>query len=305
MRLGFEARTRDAIIAGPPACKTATRGGFMLARFLAFISFLRRLVRRLTGVGLARTTASLSYTALLGLVPLFTVAFAYVARFPMFERSQAALESFLLRYFLPGSGTVVHQYLAEFTTKSAQLKGFGTAFVILTAVLLVAEVDREINAIWGTRQPRSLARRIVVYALGFTAGPALIGAAIYYTNWIVEHSIGATTIGAEALTVLSEPASLLVDTAGFTLIYALVPARRVPFKIALFGGLLAASAFEAAKYGFHFYITHFPTYQVVYGALAVLPLFLLWIYVSWFIVLVGAAVTATLAENGNGSRRRR
>ena len=105
--------------------------------------------------------------------------------------------------------------------------------------------------------------------------------------------------------MLSEPASLLVDTAGFTLIYALVPARRVPFKIALFGGLLAASAFEAAKYGFHFYITHFPTYQVVYGALAVLPLFLLWIYVSWFIVLVGAAVTATLAENGNGSRRRR
>ena len=277
----------------------------MLTRLLACVFFLRRLARRLTGVGLARTAASLSYTTLLGLVPLFTVAFAYVARFPMFERSQAALESFLLRYFLPGSGTVVRQYLAEFTTKSAQLTGIGTAFVILTAVLLVVEVDREINAIWGTREPRSVARRIFVYGLGFTAGPALIGAAIYYTNWVVEHSIGTTTIGAEALTVLSEPAALLIDTAAFTLIYALVPARRVPFKIALFGGLLAAIAFEVAKYGFRFYITHFPTYQVVYGALAVLPLFLLWIYVSWIIVLVGAAVTATLAENGNGSRRRR
>ncbi len=277
----------------------------MLTRLLAFVFFLRHLARRLTGVGLARTAASLSYTTLLGLVPLFTVAFAYVARFPMFESSQAALESFLLRYFLPGSGTVVRQYLAEFTTKSAELKGIGTAFVILTAVLLVVEVDREINAIWGTREPRSLARRIFVYGLGFTAGPALIGAAIYYTNWVVEHSIGTTATGAEALTVLSEPAALLVDTAVFTLIYALVPARRVPLKIALFGGLLAAIAFEVAKYGFRFYITNYPTYQVVYGTLAVLPLFLIWIYVSWIIVLVGAAITATLAENGNGSRRRR
>jgi membrane protein len=277
----------------------------MLARFLGFVSFLRRLTRRLTGADLARTAASLSYTTLLGLVPLFTVAFAYVARLPMFERSQAALESLLLRYFLPGSGTVVRQYLGEFATKSAQLKGIGIAFVILTAVLLVAEVDREINTIWGSRGPRSLTRRILVYVLGFTAGPALIGAAIYYTNWVLEHSIGTTTIGAEALTVLSEPASLLVDTVAFALIYALVPARRVPFKIALFGGLLAAIAFEVAKYGFRFYITHFPTYQVVYGALAVLPLFLLWVYVSWIIVLVGAAITATLAGNGNGARGRR
>jgi len=277
----------------------------MLAQVLASISFLRRLMRRLTGVGLARTAASLSYTTLLGLVPLFTVAFAYVARFPMFERSQEALESFLLRYFLPGSGVVVRQYLAEFATRSAELKGIGTVFVILTAVLLVVEVDHEINAIWGTREPRSLARRVLVYALGFTAGPALIGAAIYYTNWVVEHSIGTTTIGAEALTVLSEPAALLVDTAAFTLIYAVVPARRVPLKVALFGGLLAAIAFELAKHGFRFYITRFPTYQLVYGALAVLPLFLLWIYVCWIIVLVGAAVTATLAESGNGSRRRR
>jgi membrane protein len=277
----------------------------MLAQVLASISFLRRLMRRLTGVGLARTAASLSYTTLLGLVPLFTVAFAYVARFPMFERSQEALESFLLRYFLPGSGVVVRQYLAEFATRSAELKGIGTVFVILTAVLLVVEVDHEINAIWGTREPRSLARRMLVYALGFTAGPALIGAAIYYTNWVVEHSIGTTAIGAEALTVLSEPAALLVDTAAFTLIYAVVPARRVPLKVALFGGLLAAIAFELAKHGFRFYITRFPTYQLVYGALAVLPLFLLWIYVCWIIVLVGAAVTATLAESGNGSRRRR
>jgi membrane protein len=278
----------------------------MLRRALFFGAFLRRLLRRLTGVGLFRTAASLAFTTLLGLVPLFTVAFTYVARFPVFDRWQDALESLLLRYFLPGSGSVVRQYLAEFTEKSSQLNRVGTFFVIVTAVLLVIQIDQEINLIWGVRgERRSVARRLLIYALGFTAGPVLIGATVYYTNWIIEHAIVTTSLGAEALTVLSEPMALVVDTAGFTLLYVLVPAQRVPLKLALIGGLLAAIAFEAAKYGFRFYITHFQTYQLVYGPLAVLPLFLLWIYVSWIIVLVGAALTATLAETPGASRRRR
>jgi len=275
----------------------------MLARLLAFIAFLRRLLRRVSGVGIARTAASLAFTTLLGLVPLLTVAFAYVARFPLFERSQDAFESFLLRYFLPGSGAVVRQYLAEFVAKSAELKGVGTLFVILTVILLVMQVDQEINTIWGGREVRSLARRIFVYALGFTAGPAVIGGAIYFMNWVVEHAIATTSLGEEALTVLSRPVALAVDTTAFTLIYALIPAHRVPFKFALVGGALAAIAFETAKHGFRFYIMQFSTYQLVYGTLAVLPLFLVWIYLSWIIVLVGAAVTATLAEGENGSSR--
>jgi membrane protein len=165
-------------------------------------------------------------------------------------------------------------------------------------VLLVAQVEREINTIWGTREPRSLARRVFVYALGLTAGPALIGAAVYFTNWLIERSIATTSIGAEALTLLGQPLALLVDTTVFTLIYAFVPARPVPFRLALAGGLLAAIAFEAAKHGFRFYISQVPTYRVIYGALATLPLFLIWIYLSWIIILVGAAITATLAERG-------
>jgi membrane protein len=276
----------------------------MLARLIAFVSFLSRLRRRLTGVEVGRTAASLAFTTLLGLVPLFTVAFAYVSRFPLFARSQDALEAFLLRFFLPGSGAVVRHYLTEFVAKSGELKGVSTLFVVITAVLLVWQVDREINTIWGTREPRSFARRIFVYALALTAGPALIGAAIYFINWLIQQSIAATPFGAEALSLLVQPVALLVDTAVFTLIYAFVPARTVPFRLALLGGLLAAIAFEAAKHGFRFYITQVPTYQVIYGALATLPLFLLWIYLSWVIVLVGAAITATLAER-HGRRRQR
>jgi membrane protein len=276
----------------------------MLARLIAFVSFLSRLRRRLTGVEVGRTAASLAFTTLLGLVPLFTVAFAYVSRFPLFARSQDALEAFLLRFFLPGSGAVVRHYLTEFVAKSGELKGVSTLFVVITAVLLVWQVDREINTIWGTREPRSFARRIFVYALALTAGPALIGAAIYFINWLIQQSIAATPFGAEALSLLVQPVALFVDTAVFTLIYAFVPARTVPFRLALVGGLLAAIAFETAKHGFRFYITQVPTYQVIYGALATLPLFLIWIYLSWVIVLVGAAVTATLAER-YGRRRQR
>src|SRR5438067_9988448 len=250
----------------------------MLRRVLGLFAFLRRLFRRLMGVGIARTAASLAFTTLLGLVPLFTVAFSYVTRFPMFERWQDAFESFLLRYFLPGSGTVVRHYLAEFTEKSSQLKGVGTLFVILTAVLLVVQIDREINTIWGGREPRSVGRRIVVYALGVTAGPALIGATIYYTTWLIEHAVGTTSIGAEALTVLSEPAAFIVDTAGFTLLYQLVPAQRVRFKVALFGGSLAAIAFEAAEYGVRFCITQGSSHLLVFVALAVPALALPCIY---------------------------
>ena len=104
--------------------------------------------------------------------------------------------------------------------------------------------------------------------------------------------------------MLRQPLALIVDLAAFTFIYAFVPARRVPFRLALVGGVLAALAFEVAKRGFTFYITHVPTYQLVYGALAALPLFLVWIYLSWVIVLVGAAITATLAESVDGTMPR-
>jgi membrane protein len=273
----------------------------MLARVIAFVSFLRRLRDRLVGVDLNRTAASLAFTTLLGLVPLFTVAFAYVSQFPLFERFQSALEGLLVHSFLPGSGLAVRHYLNEFIAKSADLKGVSIVFVVVTAVLLVAQVDSEINTIWGARAPRSLARRIFIYALGFTAGPVLIGAAVYFTNWAIEQTVVTTSLGNEALGILRQPVALIVDWAAFTFVYAFVPARRVPFRLALVGGALAALAFEIAKHGFTFYITHVQTYQLVYGALAALPLFLVWIYLSWVIVLVGAAITATLAEGADGT----
>ena len=275
----------------------------MLRRLISFIALVRGVIARLSGVGLARTAASLAYTTLLGLVPLFTVAFAYVARFPLFEPTQQALESFLLRFFLPGSGRVIHQYLTEFTAKSAELKGIGTVFVILTVFLLVWQIESEINAIWGVRAPRSVLRRTLIILVGLFAGPAVIGATVYFISWLIDESVALVPVRSQTLALFVQPVALAVETLVFTLMYWLVPAQLVRFRLAFFGGLLAGIAFEVAKYGFRFYITHYQTYQAIYGALATLPLFLLWIYLSWIIVLVGAALTATLSERDRRSGR--
>ena len=275
----------------------------MLRRLISLIALVRGVIARLSGVGLARTAASLAYTTLLGLVPLFTVAFAYVARFPLFEPTQQALETFLLRFFLPGSGRVIHQYLTEFTAKSAELKGIGTVFVILTVFLLVWQIESEINAIWGVRAPRSVLRRTLIILVGLFAGPAVIGATVYFISWLIDESVALVPVRSQTLALFVQPVALAVETLVFTLMYWLVPAQLVRFRLAFFGGLLAGIAFEVAKYGFRFYITHYQTYQAIYGALATLPLFLLWIYLSWIIVLVGAALTATLSERDRRSRR--
>jgi membrane protein len=277
----------------------------MFARTRAFAMFVVRVVRRLHATRFARIAASLSFTTLLGLVPLFTVAFAYAAPYSMFEHWQEVLEPVLLKFLLPGSSGAARQYLAEFTAKTADLKGIGTAIVILTAVLLIAQVEREVNAIWGVYEARSLPRRIIVYALGFVAVPALIGAAVYATSWVIDTSVAAVPLASAALPYIARPFSMAIGAVLLTLAYKLIPARPVPLRSAVIGGLLAAVALEGAKFGFAFYITHVRTYQIVYGALAALPLFLIWIYVCWIILLVGAAVAATLAEHRWGRSRKR
>ena len=267
--------------------------------------FLRRVAGRLRDTDLARTASSLSFTTLLAIVPLVTVAFSFVARFPIFEDWLKVLEQFILRHLLPFSAAAeIRGHIQGFAEQAARLTGISIAAIAVTAVLAVATVEREINAIWGIRRGRSLARRVVVYAVGLTAGPVLIGASISLTTWLVVHSLAVVpirkTLGAQIVALLP----FLFATAGLTVLYKGVPARHVALGPALVAGALGAAALEGAKYGFAWYLTRVSTYEVVYGTLAALPIFLLWIYLCWIIILAGAAVCATIAEPG-GRRARR
>jgi membrane protein len=268
-------------------------------------AFSVRVAVRTRNIGLARAAGSLAFTTLLGLVPLATVALAFVARFPAFQQWLDALETYLLKYMLPESAdAVVHTHIREFTDKAAGLTGISIVFIVVTATLLIATAEREINALWGIARARPLARRLFVYALGTTVGPVLVGASISASTWIITESLRAVPLHDTLADFVVRPLPFLFSTVAMALFYAIVPARHVPWRYAFVGGAVAAIAFEGAKQAFAFYLTHVRTYELVYGALAALPVFLIWIYVCWLIVLAGATITATLTLPAEAAPRR-
>lgn len=267
------------------------------------ITFIRSVRGGLRNVGWGRAAGSLSFTTLLGLVPLATVAFAFVAQFPVFQEFLRALETFLLRYMLPESASaVVHRYVLGLAAEAASVKGLWIVFVIVTTTLLVATVEDEINVIWGIRQKRPALRRMLVYVVGMTAGPVMVGAAITFISWGLQHTVVAAPLKERTINAIVEPVPFLLTVFGFTALYALAPARKVPLRWALASGVLAAAALEVAKEGFGWYVANVADYEAMYGALSAFPVFLLWIFLFWMIVLAGAAITAALTEPGKGKR---
>jgi membrane protein len=266
--------------------------------FVGPFTLFRRVVARLNGVGWTRAAGSLAFTTVLGLVPIVTVAFAFVANFPVFQDFVRVLENYLLRYTLPENArALVQTYVVGLAAEAASLRGVWILFVVVTAAFVVDTVESEINAIWGIRRKRPLLRRVIVYVVGVTAGPALVGAAITLLMWVLRQSITAVPLAPVTVRAILEPVPFLVAAVFFTLLYGVVPARRVAWSHALASGVLAAAAFEVLRRGFAWYVAHAPSYEIMYGALAAVPLFLLWIFLFWMIVLAGAAVTASLAND--------
>jgi len=263
------------------------------------IRFFRRTVARLNSVGWFRAAGSLSFVTLLGLVPLTTVAFAFVAHFPIFQDFLKVLEAFLLRHLVPTSASaIVHEYVVVLAEDAANVVGRSIIFVVITATLAIDTIESEINEIWGIRKKRPIARRILVYVFGITAGPVILGATISLIAWTLAELVAAVPLQGALNDVVRRFVPTALVIVGLTLLYRIAPARRVYWRHAIASGVLAGIAFEATKRIFTWYLTSFPSYQLLYGALAAFPALLFWIFLSWLIVLAGAAVTATLAEAG-------
>lgn len=242
----------------------------------------------------AEHAAALSYTTLLSLVPLMTVVLAIFSAFPIADQLSLLVQEFLFANFVPASGAVLRQQLQAFSAKAAQLTGAGSLFLVLVALLLMRRIDHALNAIWEVRRQRGPVGRFVLYWAILSLGPLLIGASLIATSYLVSLPLVsdavATGFGRQLLALTPVAASTLA----FTLVYALVPNRHVPMRHALMGGVLAGVLFELAKGVFGWYLTTFPTYQAIYGVLASIPLFLVWLYLSWTVVLLGAEFTCCL-----------
>lgn len=249
--------------------------------------FVRLVVQQFLAHQGDRNAAALTFTTLLSLVPLMTVSVAVFYAFPAADKAHEALQDFLFQNFMPTAGEVLQQHLDAFIAKASRLSGTSFAFLILVALLLMSNIDQSLNAIWEVRAKRRFLSKFLIYWAVLTLGPLLITASVLATSQLVMLSGMAHTPWWESLLKL---APLSTSLLAFTLIYSVVPNVRVRFRHALVGGVVAAVLFEMAKRLFAIYVQTFPTYEAIYGALATVPIFLLWLYLTWTVVLIGAEV---------------
>jgi membrane protein len=259
-------------------------------RLLEFFLVLAHRLREDRGF---ETAGSLTFTTLLSLVPLIAVALALSTPYPAFERAVDTLGRYVSAHLLPAGSAMVTKQIGEFAENAGELTKVGLAFLVVTAFMLMHTVDESLNRIFRVQRRRSLVRRLVVYAVALVLGPALVGASLWMTSFLVVSSLGLLDLDEHVKAAL-RLLPFVSTCAALTLLYMLVPHRKVKLRHAVIGGIVAGVIFELAKRGFGIYVSHFPTYKLIYGAFAIIPLFLLWLYVSWVVVLFGATLTAAL-----------
>ncbi|WP_417659175.1 virulence factor BrkB family protein [Pseudidiomarina sp.] len=238
----------------------------------------------------------LTFVSMLALVPLLVVMFSVFSAFPMFEQLKEELEKLLFANLLPTSGEVISEYLDQFVTNVSKMTTVGVIFVIVVAVNLISTIDATMNRIWRNHKRRRMVVALAVYWMILTLGPLLMGSGMAVTSYVISLTAAAEEYVSGLRTTLLSIVPLMTSLVAFMLLYIMMPNRIVRAKHAFWGALLAAILFELSKSGFAAYITAFPSYQAIYGALSVIPILLLWIFVSWNIVLLGAELTASIEE---------
>jgi len=267
----------------------------LLTLLLRFRGFVGLVANRFLRHEAPQNAAALTFTSLLSLVPLMTVFLAIFSAFPVAERVYETVLDFVFQNFVPASSEVLEQHLSEFIDKASRLTGPGAAFLLVVALMMMHNIDVALNAIWEVKARRSYASKFLIYWAVLSLGPVLIGASVLVTSYLISLPIlseaASTGVGRRLLGLTP----VLASAIAFTMMYLVVPNRRVRIGHAIIGGVFAAVLFEVAKRGFGIYITQFPTYQAIYGALATIPIFLVWLYLSWIVVLLGAEVTHCLS----------
>ncbi|CBJ37759.1 tRNA-processing ribonuclease BN [Ralstonia solanacearum CMR15] len=266
----------------------------------------RYALRRAGEDSLPQVAGSLTFTTVLSLVPILTVAFALFTAFPMFQSFRSAIEGYLFSNLVPGNiSRPILTYLNQFSHNAKGLTAAGLVGLVVTSVMTMLTVENALNAIWRVRQRRPLAQRVLVFWALVSFGPVLIGASLSVSSYLVSISAGYVAKLPYGLGVVVGLVPILLSAVAFAMLYVFVPNTLVAWRDAFLAGLVAAVAFEIAKRGFGYYVARFPTYTAVYGTFAALPIFLLWIYVSWLVTLLGATIAATLPIIRQGYWQRR
>ncbi|MEY4121424.1 MAG: hypothetical protein RLZZ457_262 [Pseudomonadota bacterium] len=264
----------------------------------------RTLRQRFREDRLGQAAGSLTFTTTIALVPLVTVALAVFTAFPMFSDFQAVLQRRLVESFVPDNiSRQVLGYLTLFASKASRLGVAGVTALVLSAIALVFTIDRTLNAIWRVRKRRPFAQRMLLYWTAITLGPLLMGASLVMMSQLIVVSRGLAPDTMGNLRGLFSTLEFMLLAWGVSALYRYVPYTQVRWSHALVGGVWVAAATEIARNVLAYYFGKMPTYSVVYGAFATVPILLVWIYLAWSIVLIGAVLVANLPSLLGGIAR--
>jgi membrane protein len=266
-------------------------------------SFLRYLLSRFQSDGCTTAAAALGYTSLLAIVPMLTIALSMFAAFPFFAGMRDRMVQSLFSNLAPSLGATVQTYLNTFMDNAGKTTGAGIVGLAVTAILLIHTIQTAFDRIFGSTRGKTQWSRFPIYWALITLGPILFGVSFSISTYFFQLGAEADFYGiSTGIQILGNILPFVLEAAGFALFYRLMPTRPVLNVDAIWGGLAAALMFEIVKRLFGLYLTYAPTYQALYGALAAIPIFMVWMYLAWVITLIGAEITAALPEWRAGRR---
>ncbi|WP_428507615.1 YihY family inner membrane protein [Roseateles sp.] len=266
---------------------------------------VRSLRERFREGRLGLTAGSLTFTTLISLVPLLTVMLALFTAFPMFASFQVALEKYFLKSLIPDSiARPVLAALTQFASKASRLGAVGLIALGLSALALMLTIDRTLNQIWRVQRPRPIAQRVLVYWAAVTLGPLLLGGSLALTSYAITTGHELVSTMPVSLSLLFSMVQFLFLSFGMAALFHYVPNTDVRWRHALLGGVFVTVGFILAKAGLAWYLKQVPTFSTLYGAFATVPIFLVWLYLGWVIVLLGALLAANAPSLGSGMLRR-
>ena len=268
---------------------------FKKIKYLTTVFYFWR--KRFALAQINQVAASLAYTTVLAIVPMLSIATILIGQLPQFIDLREAIQGWLSATLIPGvMSQKVTTYILEFSDHSKGLTLFGLLGLLITAFLTLMTIEKSFNQVWQVKEKRSFLKKVIFYTVVTAFGPIFLGVSIYLTSLIMTATQSLGYGLSQHLNFLDVIYPFLLTCLPFVMLYRFGPNVQVNTKDALMGGVFAALMFEMTKYGFTIFISQVPLYKTLYGAFAIGPLFLVWIYLTWWVTLAGAVLTASLPQ---------